>query len=202
MSAPQLYLASQSPRRAELLQQIDVAFEPVAVAVDESPLTGEAAADYVQRLARAKAVAGWEQLQQDAQGDTVLPVLGADTSVVLGEQILGKPRDREDAVQMLQALSGRCHQVMTAVHLYAAGFQQGVLSVSEVCFRTLSREECEEYWHTGEPQDKAGAYAIQGRAAIFIETLRGSYSGVVGLPLLETHRLLCSYQAMQKSEQS
>lgn len=192
MAAPQLYLASQSPRRAELLEQIGIAFERVAVAVDETAEPAEPASDYVQRLAQAKALAGWQQLI--AQGLPPLPVMGSDTSVVLDGRILGKPSDRADGLAMLAALSGRTHQVMTAVCLYAEDFCQVLLSDSDVRFRALSRSECERYWRTGEPADKAGGYAIQGRAAVFVEELRGSYSGVVGLPLLETSRLIEAFQ--------
>lgn len=191
MNTPQLYLASRSPRRAELLQQIGVGFLPVAVSVDESTQPGEGARDYVQRLAEAKALAGWQSLGED---DARLPVLGSDTCVVLDQHILGKPRDKSDAMRMLGLLSGRCHQVMTAVCLYAGDFSETVVSVSDVCFRPLDRDECEQYWYTGEPADKAGSYAIQGRAAVFVSQLRGSFSGVVGLPLMETDALLREYR--------
>ena len=189
---PQLYLASGSPRRAELLIQAGIAFERVKVEVDEALLPGEDAADYVQRLAQAKADAGWQQVL--TRGLAPLPVLGADTAVVLDRQILGKPVDRADGLRMLAALSGRRHRVMTAVCLCAGDFRQTALSISEVQLRALSPGECERYWETGEPVDKAGSYAIQGRAAVFVEELHGSYTGVVGLPLLETCGLLENYR--------
>ena len=192
LKTPQLYLASQSPRRAELLRQVGIRFDCVSAPVDETLAPGEAAEHYVQRLAEAKAKAGWKQVL--AQQLPELPVLGADTSVVLDGAVLGKPVDRADGLAMLAALSGRSHQVMTAVCLYSHDVRQLALSVSEVTFRHLSLDECEHYWQTGEPADKAGGYAIQGRAAIFIEQLQGSYSGVVGLPLLETWQLLEDYE--------
>lgn len=191
MKAPQLYLASKSPRRAELLRQIDIAFEVISVDIDESVQPGETPRDYVQRLAVQKALAGWRAIGDDK---APLPVLGADTSVVLGERILGKPSNREDALRMLGLLSGQTHQVMTAVSLQAQGFSQSVVSVSEVSFRALSDAEAEAYWETGEPVDKAGAYAVQGRAAVFVRELRGSFSGVVGLPLMETDALLQAWK--------
>lgn len=191
MTSPQLYLASQSPRRAQLLQQIGIEFVTLVVAVDESPLPGEVPEAYVRRLAAAKAKAGWQQVRAGA-GEP-LPVIGSDTTVVLEGGILGKPVDREDALRMLRALSGRCHQVMTAVSLVADDYQQAVVSISDVCFRELSIAECAAYWDTGEPADKAGGYAIQGRGAVFVSELRGSFSGVVGLPLMETSQMLNAY---------
>jgi len=180
-----IYLASASPRRQTLLTQIDVRFQQVEVAVDESRQGGESPADYVCRLALEKARAGRTQL--DA-GDTQ-PVLGADTAVVIGDTIMGKPHDREHGVAMLQALSGRTHKVMTAVAL--VGDHEAVrISTSHVTFDTLGTAACEAYWSSGEPVDKAGGYAIQGRAAAFVANLEGSYSGVVGLPLYETAALL------------
>lgn len=183
-----IYLASQSPQRAELLDQLGVAYTLLSVEVDERPEKGEAADDYVRRLAQAKAEAGWQRV---CSGLTVLPVLSADTAVVLDGKILGKPRDREHAMAMLQLLSGRSHRVLTAVCLMYAQCGQA-LSESEVCFRSLSELECAAYWATGEPRDKAGAYAIQGKAAQFIQHLQGSYSGVMGLPLFETAELLAA----------
>ncbi len=185
---PRLYLASKSPRRAELLQQIAVAFEIIEADVDETPQPNEAAADYVQRLAIEKAQAGWQQLL--ACGLPVLPVLGADTAVILGGQIMGKPRDRGHALAMLQQLSGKTHQVMSAVCLC---YQQQVkvsLTVTDVTFRQIDSDELNQYWLSNEPLGKAGAYAIQGLGAVFVEKIAGSYSSVVGLPLLETHQLL------------
>jgi septum formation protein len=181
-----IYLASASPRRGELLRQIGVAHEARPVDVDESPRTGEAPAQYALRLAQEKARALWEQV---ADADR-LPVLAADTTVALGEEILGKPADRAEAITMLQRLSGREHQVHTAIALLHAGGADSRISTSNVTFRSLSPAEIEWYWHTGEPVDKAGAYAVQGKAAIFIRHLAGSYSGVMGLPLFETWELL------------
>nr|WP_298375487.1 Maf family protein [uncultured Halomonas sp.] len=177
-----LRLASASPRRRELLTSIGLTAEIAPVDVDETPEPDESAADYVLRLARAKAKAG--------ALDAKLPTLGSDTAVVLDGQILGKPIDQAHARQMLEALSGRRHQVMTAV---AVSGKQGLLSIcvtTQVTLRAISSKEIDAYWATGEPIDKAGGYAIQGRAAIFVEHLEGSYSAVVGLPLYETSQLL------------
>jgi septum formation protein len=181
-----VYLASGSPRRRELLQQIGVPFRLVGAAVDEAVLQEEAPAAYVARLAAAKAEAGWE-LRRDAVG---APVLAADTAVVLDGKILGKPLDRQHARDMLQQLSGRTHEVLTAIALRTAHGLQSRISRSEVTFRRIAGEEVDAYWETGESSDKAGAYAIQGRAAVFVADLRGSYSGVMGLPLFETAELL------------
>lgn len=188
-----LYLASQSPRRAELLQQIYVKFDSLVIDVDESCQEGELALDYVDRLARAKAAMGWQQLM--ATDKPKLPVLGADTVVVLDGLIMGKPKDREHGLAMLRTLSGRSHQVMTAVCLYYGFEDVEPLIYSEVCvtdvaFKHLSESELNAYWLTGESIDKAGAYGIQGRAAVFVERIEGSYSSVVGLPLFETEQLL------------
>jgi len=181
-----IYLASASPRRGELLRQIGVAHEARPVDVDESPRAGEAPAHYALRLAQEKARALWEQVPDVER----LPVLAADTTVALGEEILGKPADRAEAIAMLQRLSGREHQVHTAIALLHAGGAESRVSTSRVTFRTLSSAEIEWYWQTGEPADKAGGYAVQGKAAIFIRHLAGSYSGVMGLPLFETWELL------------
>jgi septum formation protein len=183
---PGIYLASASPRRSELLRQIDVAHEVRPVHVDESPQAGESPALYALRLAEEKARALWQRL---APADR-RPVLAADTTVALGDEILGKPLDRADALRMLGRLSGREHEVHTAVAVVHAGGAGSRVSTSTVAFRELSAEEIDWYWHTGEPADKAGAYAVQGHAAIFIRHLRGSYSGVMGLPLYETWELL------------
>lgn len=180
-----LYLASKSPRRRELLKQIQLEFECLDVDVPEEALSGESPEDYVSRLALDKAWAGYQQLRQP---DAV--VLGADTAVVIDDLILGKPRDRDDALAMLGRLSGRRHSVFSGVALLGAFGRQAAVSKTEVCFRTISEEERQWYWQTGEPADKAGAYAIQGIAAIFIESIDGSYSGVMGLPLFETAGLL------------
>lgn len=183
-----VYLASGSPRRAELLQQIGVPFRLLRIDVDESVPPFEAAPDYVVRLAAAKANAGWRAARSGAGGHA--PVLAADTAVVLDGRIIGKPRDRPDATRMLGELSGRTHLVLTAVALCDAAGTHWRLSRSEVTFRVLDRVECAAYWDTGEPCDKAGAYAIQGFAAVFVADLRGSYSGVMGLPIFETAELL------------
>jgi septum formation protein len=178
-------LASASPRRQELLRQIAVRHAVLPAQVDESRTPGEPPAEYVVRLARAKAGAAW-------QADARRPVLAADTAVVLGPELFGKPADLTDCLRMLGALSGATHQVMTAVAVRHAGGLATALSVSEVTFRALSRAECTRYWATGEPAGKAGGYAIQGRAATFITRLAGSYSGVMGLPLAETATLLAA----------
>lgn len=179
-------LASRSPRRRELLQQVGVDFDVVDVTVDESALPGESPQQRVCRLALAKARAGVE-----ASNGEPRPVIGADTLVVCDERVLGKPAGRADGIGMLKSLSGRTHCVLSAVAVVAE--QATVeLSSSDVTFRTLSDAECAAYWDTGEPADKAGAYAIQGYAAMFIEELRGSYSGVMGLPLHETCRMLAA----------
>jgi septum formation protein len=186
MSIDFVCLASGSPRRRELLQQIGVSFRVVVTAVDEVVRTAEPPRTYVLRLAAAKADAGWER-SRDA---TDIPVLAADTAVVLEGKILGKPADRQDAENMLLQLSGRTHEVLTAIALRTADGVQSRISRSEVTFRIIAAGEAQAYWETGEPHDKAGAYAIQGRAAIFVADLRGSYSGVMGLPLFETAELL------------
>ena len=184
----QLYLASQSPRRAALLQQIGVDFEVLPVSVDETMAVDEAPGNYARRLAMEKAQAGWCALPPRRQR----PVLGADTIVIAAGTVMGKPADRQQAIAMLQALSGSTHEVITAVAL--AGEHESVCSqCSRVTFRRLTRQECEAYWDSGEPCDKAGGYAIQGLAAMFITRLDGSYSGVMGLPLYETTELLKSF---------
>jgi septum formation protein len=185
---PLIYLASASPRRSALLTQIEVTHRVKPVDIDESHRPGEAPAAYVVRLARTKAETLWQQLPEHDR----LPVLGSDTTVALGTEILGKPANRDDGVAMLRRLSGLTHQVHTGVALRS---RQGVatrLSTSDVTFRVLSDAEAESYWETGEPADKAGGYAVQGRAAVFIERISGSYSGIVGLPLFETAELLRS----------
>lgn len=186
MSADFVYLASGSPRRRELLKQIAVPFQVLEVSVDEAVLPGESPEAYVLRLARLKAAAGWA-IRPAARA---APVLAADTTVVLDGRILGKPGDARDGERMLLELSGRTHQVLTAIALAGAAGVQSCLSRSEVSMRPISTAEARDYWQTGEPRDKAGGYAIQGRAAIFIAELRGSYSGVMGLPLYETAELL------------
>ncbi|MFP6862853.1 Maf family protein [Pseudomonas sp.] len=184
-----LYLASGSPRRRELLTQIAVPFLTQIAPIDENALPGESPIAYVERLARAKAQAGLAALAETA--DVV--VLGADTSVVLDGRILGKPADRDDALATLSALSGRTHQVLTAVALVSRERLESRVVTSQVTFRPLSQAEIEAYWASGEPQDKAGCYGIQGLAAVFVSQLHGSYSAVVGLPLCETAALLAEF---------
>ena len=179
-----LYLASGSPRRRELLTQIGVPFSVVSAPIDETPLPDESAPAYVERLARAKAAAGLACLEGPAV------VLGADTAVVLDGRILGKPENREDALAMLADLSGREHQVLTAVALSDGQRVHSLCVTSKVRFRAISAEEAQRYWASGEPADKAGGYAIQGLGAVFVTGLSGSYSAVVGLPLSETAELL------------
>jgi septum formation protein len=187
--AIQLYLASTSPRRRELLQQLGLVFDTLSVDVNEKMKENEHARDFVSRMALEKARAGW----QCAQRMQSIPVLGSDTVVVVDEDIFGKPRDRQHAVDMLTRLSDRCHQVITAVALVHGQEEDVRVSNSQVCFRPLSMDEINAYWKTGEPQDKAGAYAIQGIAAQFICHLQGSYSAVMGLPLFETAELLSEF---------
>ncbi|MFZ3206555.1 MAG: Maf family protein [Pseudomonas sp.] len=184
-----LYLASGSPRRRELLTQIGVPFSPLIVPIDENLLPEEPPRAYVERLARAKAQAGLAALADPR--DAV--VLGADTAVVLAGRILGKPQDRDEAVATLSALSGREHQVLTAVALASTTRVAARVVSSRVRFRRLTRAEIEAYWATGEPRDKAGSYGIQGLAAVFVSQLQGSYSAVVGLPLCETAELLAEF---------
>ncbi|EKT4456038.1 Maf family protein [Pseudomonas putida] len=179
-----LYLASGSPRRRELLTQIGVPFIVINAPVDESPLPSESAPAYVERLARAKAAAGL------ARVDGPAVVLGADTAVVLDGRILGKPENREDALAMLADLSGREHQVLTAVALDDGQRVHSFCVTSKVRFRAISTDEAQRYWASGEPVDKAGGYAVQGLGAVFVTGLSGSYSAVVGLPLCETADLL------------
>ena len=192
MSADFIYLASASPRRRELLQQIGVSFRLIGADLDETPMAGEAPAGYVSRLALAKADAGWQRSRGmcDARDAYDAPVLAADTAVVLDGRILGKPQDQADAAAMLLELSGRTHQVLTAVAVRSAAGNEVKISESWVAFRPVDAAEAAAYWNTGEPRDKAGGYAIQGYAAVFIADLKGSYSGVMGLPLFETAALL------------
>ncbi|ANI36175.1 septum formation protein Maf [Pseudomonas sp. JY-Q] len=179
-----LYLASGSPRRRELLTQIGVPFIVISAPIDESPLPSESAPAYVERLARAKAAAGLARIDGPAV------VLGADTAVVLDGRILGKPENREDALAMLADLSGREHQVLTAVALDDGQRVHSFCVTSTVRFRAISTDEAQRYWASGEPADKAGGYAVQGLGAVFVTGLSGSYSAVVGLPLCETADLL------------
>lgn len=181
-----LYLASQSPRRRQLLEQIAVRFDTIDVEVAEIRAPGEAPADYVSRVAREKAGAGLLKLSGVA--DAV--VLGADTEVVLGDDVFGKPADAAHATQMLRRLAGREHQVITMVWCMSAGREERAVNETAVEFGVLSDEAIAAYVASGEPVGRAGAYAIQGRAAAFIARIDGSYSGVMGLPLFETAGLL------------
>ncbi|MDH3576727.1 MAG: Maf family protein [Gammaproteobacteria bacterium] len=177
-----LCLASSSPRRQEILKALGLEFSVKAIEVDEDRLADETPEQMVVRLATAKASA--------AEMEASCLVIGSDTVVVLGDEVLGKPRDRDEAVAMLLRLSGRRHFVLTGVALRGPDGVQTALSSTEVCFREISRDEARAYWHSGEPRDKAGAYGIQGLGGAFVEAIKGSYSGVVGLPVFETARLL------------
>jgi septum formation protein len=186
MTRPLILLASASPRRSELLRQVGIAHEIRPVAVDETCRPGEAPVDYVVRLAGEKARALWSSLPAAGR----LPVLAADTTVALEGEIFGKPGDHAEALAMLSRLSGRTHQVHTAVAMLHASGGAARVSSSDVTMREISPAEMDWYWRTGEPADKAGGYAVQGRAAVFIRHISGSYSGVMGLPLCETWELL------------
>lgn len=185
---PSIYLASKSPRRRELLQQIGVLHQVIDAEVSEVPSTQESPSDYVQRLAREKAEAGFASVKR--QQLVIRPVLGADTIVVINNEILEKPQDAEHATIMLRKLAGADHQVMTAVAMIVEEKCTVKLSVTDVVFRPLSEVEIAAYWQTGEPCDKAGGYAIQGLGAVFVQQIRGSYTGVVGLPIEQTVALL------------
>jgi len=179
----QIILASASPRRQELLDQINVTYKVYPVDIDETPRVNELPLAYVQRLAAEKSAACQSRLNTD------IPILAADTAVVLGQMIMGKPKDQDDAVSMLMLLSGKTHQVYSAISVRGREHGQAV-SVTEVTFRHLNKQEILAYWHSGEPLDKAGSYAIQGLGALFVQAIKGSFSGVVGLPLFETAELL------------
>lgn len=185
MSLP-LFLASTSPRRRELLRQIGLDFSVLTVAVDESLQAGELPTDYVARLARTKAAAGLAQVPAGV-------VIAADTTVVLGEEVLGKPATEVEAVDMWFRLSGRTHQVFTGVAVGDASHVDVMVVSTRVHFRAITRAEMHAYWLSGEPHDKAGGYAIQGRGAVFVDAIEGSYSNVVGLPLTETATLLARF---------
>lgn len=189
-AAAQLYLASGSPRRAELLRQIGVAYLPLSIAVPEQPGADEYPEHYVTRLARSKAQAGWRSLPGATHKQVVL---GADTVGVLDGELLEKPHNKAHAAQLLRAMSGRCHTVITAVALTDGARIDVALARTQVQFRELGNSEIEAYWHTGEPADKAGGYGIQGLGAIFVREIHGSYSNVVGLPLETTAPLLSKY---------
>ena len=184
MTAGLIFLASRSPRRRELLDQIGVPHTVSPADVDESCRPGESPERYVERLARHKAEVVY------ARERRARPALAADTSVALGSQLYGKPADAGDCARMLLALSGRTHRVLTAVAIAHANGVDSAVSISEVTFCELTVEDCERYWATGEPADKAGGYAVQGLGALFIRHLAGSYTGIMGLPLYETGMLL------------
>ena len=190
------FLASKSPRRRQLLEQIGVVFDVLDVDIPEVRAVGEPALDYVSRVAREKAGAGL--LQVVGVRDAV--VIGADTEVVLDGEVFGKPVDADDAAAMLARLAGRTHSVISVVWCISAGREEHAVSVSEVSIAVLEAHQIEAYVGTGEPFGKAGAYAIQGRAAAFVEHLNGSYSGVMGLPLHETSRLLAHFPLGSKVE--
>ncbi len=187
-----LYLASGSPRRRELLTQLGLHFERLSAEVEEQRRVGEAAEHYVLRLAREKAQAGVTVAEQD------LPVLGADTIVVLNGEVLEKPRDEQHAREMLAKLSGATHQVLTAVALADRHQQLDCLVTTEVTFRSLSAEDIAAYVASGEPMDKAGAYGIQGLGGNFVRKINGSYHAVVGLPLVETTELLSHFASLRE----
>ncbi|MCG7532363.1 Maf family nucleotide pyrophosphatase [Psychrobium sp. MM17-31] len=187
-----IYLASQSPRRRELLEQINIGYELLSASIDETPLDNEAAADYVKRLAVEKARAGQAFATENK------PVLGADTIVVIDEKLLGKPRDQEHAISMLMALSNRQHQVMTAVALVLDDEVVCDVVTTSVTFRAISEQEALNYWHSGEPKDKAGGYGIQGLGGQFVEKIDGCYFAVVGLPLMKTQQLIAELLSTQK----
>ncbi|MFK8017340.1 MAG: nucleoside triphosphate pyrophosphatase [Gammaproteobacteria bacterium] len=178
-----LVLASASPRRADLLRQIGVAFDVVPAAIDERQRDRESPQPYVERMAREKAAK-----VAACHGDAV--VLAADTSVVVDDEVLGKPEDAQAAARMLGALSGREHDVITAVAISAGSVLREVVTCTRVAMREIAQHEMHRYWQSGEPSDKAGGYAIQGLGAVFVRAIHGSYSGVVGLPLCETAELL------------
>ncbi|HAT4997504.1 TPA: septum formation inhibitor Maf [Serratia marcescens] len=186
-----LYLASGSPRRRELLTLLGVPFDILLTHTEEQRREGEAAEAYVRRLAQDKAKAGVALAQEDR------PVLGADTIVVLNGRVLEKPRDEAHAADMLAALSGKQHQVMTAVAIADRHYVRCQLVVTDVTFRSLSQQDIRDYIATGEPMDKAGAYGIQGKGGCFVRTITGSYHAVVGLPLVETHELLSNFVALR-----
>lgn len=182
-----LLLASQSPRRAELLKQMGVPFSQYPVDIDETVLPQETPDKYVRRMAQEKSSLGYKR-----SGAKKL-VLGLDTIVVVGNKILGKPKDQTDAKRMLSMLSDNTHQVITAVTITSAKQQKTIVVETQVCFGPLSKEQIEWYWQTGEPQDKAGSYGIQGLGGQFVKHINGSYSAVVGLPLYQTRMLLTEF---------
>ncbi|BEU80523.1 MULTISPECIES: Maf family protein [Enterobacter] len=187
-----LYLASGSPRRQELLTQLGVSFERIVTGIEEKRAEGESAQQYVSRLAREKAQAGVASVSRD------LPVLGADTIVILNGEVLEKPRDADHAARMLHKMSGQTHQVMTAVALADRQHVLDCLVVTEVTFRVLTDDDIAAYIASGEPMDKAGAYGIQGLGGCFVRKINGSYHAVVGLPLVETYELLSNFNSLRE----
>lgn len=189
---PSVYLASKSPRRRELLSQIGVPFEPLPVTVPELRAGQESAEEYVIRLAAQKAEAGAELMLE--RGMIVRPVVGADTLVVCDSEVFEKPRDQQHATAMLKRLSGRTHEVLTGISLCDGERHLTRMARTQVSFRSLDDREIDAYWNTGEPGDKAGAYAIQGLGAVFVEKINGSYSNVVGLPIEQLVVLLRAFE--------
>ncbi|BBT92481.1 nucleoside triphosphate pyrophosphatase [Enterobacter mori] len=187
-----IYLASGSPRRQELLTQLGVSFERIVTGIEEKRAEGESAQQYVSRLAREKAQAGVLQTPRD------LPVLGADTIVILNGEVLEKPHDADHAARMLRKMSGQTHQVMTAVALADSRNVLDCLVVTDVTFRVLTDDEIAAYIASGEPMDKAGAYGIQGLGGCFVRKINGSYHAVVGLPLVETYELLSNFNSLRE----
>ncbi|MBA7752075.1 MULTISPECIES: Maf family protein [Enterobacter] len=187
-----IYLASGSPRRQELLTQLGVSFERIVTGIEEKRAEGESAQQYVSRLAREKAQAGVVQTPRD------LPVLGADTIVILNGEVLEKPHDADHAARMLRKMSGQTHQVMTAVALADSQIVLDCLVVTDVTFRVLTDDEIAAYIASGEPMDKAGAYGIQGLGGCFVRKINGSYHAVVGLPLVETYELLSNFNSLRE----
>ncbi|MEB7917290.1 Maf family protein [Enterobacter mori] len=187
-----IYLASGSPRRQELLTQLGVSFERIVTGIEEKRAEGESAQQYVSRLAREKAQAGVVQTPRD------LPVLGADTIVILNGEVLEKPHDADHAARMLRKMSGQTHHVMTAVALADSQNVLDCLVVTDVTFRVLTDDEIAAYIASGEPMDKAGAYGIQGLGGCFVRKINGSYHAVVGLPLVETYELLSNFNSLRE----
>ena len=183
----QLILASKSPRRKELLAQLGYQFTSHTADIDESVQKDELPATYVERLAREKA----EYIAQGHNDQTL--ILGSDTAVIIADKILGKPKDKQEAVEMLTALSGMKHQVVTGIAVACGNRLESLVVSTDVFFKGLSEHEIDNYWQTGEPQDKAGAYGIQGIGGQFVKQIQGSYSSVVGLPLYETAQLLAEF---------
>jgi septum formation protein len=184
MNQPDLHLASASPRRRDLLTAMGLRFTFGGADIDETAVAGEAAGEMVLRLAIAKSRTVFDA------GNYAVPVLGADTVVVLGDRVFGKPVSREDALDMLASLSGRTHKVLTGVAVTTRSGHETAISSTDVRFREISSDEAAAYWQSGEPAGKAGAYAVQGLGGIFVRSISGSYSGVVGLPVYETAHLL------------